>query len=87
MKEQVEIGEALICKLSVDDILEGRYTIPYLQPKTWLSLQKKDPVLSKLSKLIHSGQKPEEKRTGLDKQSRANLQDRQTLVDEPGLLA
>ena len=38
--------------------------MPYLQPRTWIALQKKDPTLSKLAKLISSGQKPEEKRTG-----------------------
>ena len=40
--------------------------MPYTQPRTWLALQKKDPALSKLSKLIRSGQKPEDKKTGGD---------------------
>ena len=63
-KEQVEIGDALVHKVTVSEILEGTYKMPYSQVKTWVTLQKKDPVISKLIKLIEVGQKPEQKRTG-----------------------
>ena len=63
-REQVEIGDALVQRVTVKDILDGTYKMPYLQARTWASLQKKDPVVSKLIKLIEVGQKPEQKRTG-----------------------
>ena len=64
VKEQVEIGDAIVNKITMEDILQGRHGVPYLQPRTWTALQKKDNLLVKLSKLIKSGQKPEEKKTG-----------------------
>ena len=66
VKEQVFIGEAIVGKVTASDILEGKYQMPYAQPSAWTTLQKKDPVLSKLYKLIMAGQKPETKRTGGD---------------------
>ena len=66
VKDQVFIGEAVVASVTVPDILEGRFQMPYTQPAAWAALQKKDPVLGKLYKLIQSGQKPESKRTGGD---------------------
>ena len=63
-KEQVEIGDALVQKITVNEILEGTYKMPYSQVRTWVTLQRKDPVISKLVKLIEVGQKPKQKRTG-----------------------
>ena len=64
--EQVEIGDAIVRKISVEDILSQKLKMPYVQPATWVKLQKKDPILSKLAKLINVGQKPEVKQTGGD---------------------
>ena len=64
VEEQVLVGDSIVRKVSVADVLEGKYQMPYLQPNTWLKLQKKDQTLSKLNKLISVGQKPEPKRTG-----------------------
>ena len=55
-----------MAKITVDDIIQGKFNVPYLQPRTWIALQKKDNILSKLAKLIESGQKPEVKKTGGD---------------------
>ena len=60
----MEIGDALVQKVTVNEILDGTYRMPYTQAKTWATFQKKDPVISKLVKLIEIGQKPEHKRTG-----------------------
>ena len=37
VKEQVEIGDTLVHRLSVEEILDGKYPMPYLQPRTWLA--------------------------------------------------
>ena len=66
VNDHVDIGEAIVNKISVTEILDGKYNMPYLQPKTWSVLQQKDPALSKLTKLIKSGQRPECKKTGGD---------------------
>ena len=50
--------------VTVNEILEGTYKMPYSQVRTWVTLQRKDPVISKLVKLIEVGQKPKQKRTG-----------------------
>ena len=63
VKEQVDIGNTLVNKVTVEDILQGKFSVPYLQPRTWVALQKKDNVLNELIKLIQAGQKPEVKRT------------------------
>ena len=62
VQEQVFIGEAVVKAVTVSDIINGKYQMPYAQPAAWATLQQKDPVLRKLSNLIHSGQKPEAKR-------------------------
>ena len=64
--EQVQIGDAIVHKISVQDILNEKYKMPYVQPAAWSKLQKKDPILAQLTKLINVGQKPEPKQTGGD---------------------
>ena len=66
VNDQVDIGEAIVNKITVTEILDGKYSMPYLQPKTWSIIQQKDPALSKLTRLIQTGQKPECKKTGGD---------------------
>ena len=63
VKEQVFIGEAIVNVVTVPDIMQGKYQMPYAQTSAWISLQRKDPVLKKLNMLIQSGQKPEAKKT------------------------
>ena len=65
VKEQVFIGEAIINRINAADILDGRYQMLYVQPSAWSSLQRKDRVLSQLTKLVEIGQKPEAKKTGV----------------------
>ena len=43
---------------------DGQENVPYLQLKTWRSLQSNDPVHTRLCSLIKSGQEPEKRRTG-----------------------
>ena len=66
VQDQVFVGEAIVSKVTAADILEGKFQMPYAQPAAWAALQRKDPVPSKLYKLIKSGQKPETKKTGGD---------------------
>ena len=71
--EQVFIGEGLINQLSVSDVLDGSLPMPYLQVSAWAALQSKDRVISRLKKLIDTGQQPEAKKTGGENRILKNL--------------
>ena len=60
-------------KLTVTDVLDGNLMMPYIQVSAWSSLQNKDKVINKLKKLIETGQKPEEKKTGGENTTLKNL--------------
>ena len=45
-------------------LLDQEESVPYLQLKTWRSLQANDPVHTRLYSLIKTGQEPEKRRTG-----------------------
>ena len=62
--EEVFIGENAVRQVNASEILNGTFSMPYIQPSAWLSLQKKDQTLRQLTKLISNGQQPEPKKTG-----------------------
>ena len=49
--------------VQIQDILSGRSQVPFLQRKSWLQAQNKDPTHSRLKQLITNSQAPEEKKT------------------------
>ena len=52
--------------LTLDEIRKGEKSMPFLQKKAWVSVQKEDSVHSKLKYLIRTSQGPEKKKTGGD---------------------
>ena len=64
IENDVFIGENSIRHITASDIIKGKFSMPYVQPSAWLSLQKKDQTISHLKKLIANGQQPEPRKTG-----------------------
>ena len=62
--QEVFVGENSIRQVTAADIINGTFSMPYIQPSAWLALQKKDNTLIHLKKLIENGQQPEQKKTG-----------------------
>ena len=62
--EEVFTGEYSIRQISATDIMNGTFSMPYIQPSAWIALQKKDHTISNLKKLIANGQQPEPRKTG-----------------------
>ena len=63
----VQVGEntrVYSLETEEDDFLEDRDVAPYLQMKTWKTIQMNDPIHSRLMHLIKTGQEPEKKKTG-----------------------
>ena len=71
--EEVFIGENAIRQITATDIINGTFSMPYVQQSAWLNLQKKDSIISQVKKLIASGQQPEPKKTGGDNTIIKNL--------------
>ena len=63
--EQEKIGDDCnkIRPISIEEISKGLSTMPFIQLKTWKSIQENDGVHTKLKHLIEIGQSPEKKKT------------------------
>ena len=53
----------MVAAVMVEDIEQGKITMPFTQRNAWLKVQKKDPLHQKLSFLIDSSQLPDKKKT------------------------
>ena len=53
----------MIAKVTVEDIEQGRITMPFTQRSAWLKVQKNDKMHQQLTWLIDSSQAPEKKKT------------------------
>ena len=71
VNDQVSIGNNIkIFKIDDDgeaeEFVKDEETVPWLQLKTWKTIQMNDPVHTKLMTLIKTGQEPEKRKTGGD---------------------
>ena len=53
----------MIRRLSMEEVLLGKQSMPFTTRKTWLSVQREDPMHNHLKELIKSGQSPVAKKT------------------------
>ena len=53
----------MIGKITVEDIEQGRVSMPYIKRNAWMKVQKNDPLHQKITFLIDSSQLPDKKKT------------------------
>ena len=79
-----------IKKISAEEVLLGRQSIPYTNRGTWLNVQANDPTSCRLTNLIATGQAPPSKKTGGEftrlKQLHTLFSKGQIRIEEDGLI-
>ena len=56
-------GATQVRSIEVRDILSGKVVMPLIQVKTWIGIQLNNSVLTRLRRLVDTGQHPEKKKT------------------------
>ena len=56
-------GATQLRSIEVHDVLSGKVVMPLIQVKTWIGIQLNNSVLTRLRRLVDTGQHPEKKKT------------------------